>query len=141
MEVQPIDILLIEDNPGDIELVRAAFEEARAYNHLTVINDGQEAVEFFEKGEAAPDLILLDINLPKVNGFEVLQKIRATQKGINVPVVILSSSEIELDINRSYSQYTDHFITKPVDFDKFIAVVKSIGKFWLSVVKLPEKKE
>lgn len=133
----PINILLVEDNPGDVELVRAGFEEASLAIDIQVISDGQAAVEFFDSDAAMPDLVLLDINLPKVSGIDVLKKIRNTARSQQIPVVILTSSDAELDIVRSYVEHANSFISKPVDFDKFMQVVKSIEDFWLTVVKLP----
>ena len=137
MNIKPIDILLIEDNPGDVELVRAGFDDARIANRLTVINDGQRAVDFFDCDNIMPDLVLLDINLPKVNGLDVLHKIRSSPVSRKTPVVVLTSSDAEMDIAQSYAEHANCFISKPVDFDKFMDVVKSIEDFWLTVVKLP----
>lgn len=137
--VTPINILLVEDNPGDVELVRAGFEEASLAIDITVISDGQAAVEFFDDAADMPDLVLLDINLPKVSGIDVLKKIRSTPRSQQIPVVILTSSDAELDIVRSYVEHANSFISKPVDFDKFMQVVKSIEDFWLTVVKLPRR--
>jgi len=134
---EAIDILLIEDNPGDVELIKAGFEEARIGNMLRVISDGQEAVEFFNGDTDIPDLVLLDINLPKVNGIEVLKVIRGSQRSLSVPVIMLTSSERESDILESYREHVNSFISKPVDFDKFIKVIQSIESFWLDVVRLP----
>jgi DNA-binding response OmpR family regulator len=135
----PIEILLIEDNPGDIELVREGFEEARVANHLSIIEDGQAALDFFIKGENLPDIILLDINLPKANGFEILETIRSQPKSAEIPVIMLTSSEADSDVVKSYQNSANSYVSKPVDFDKFIAAIKSIESFWLSVVKLPRQ--
>jgi DNA-binding response OmpR family regulator len=135
----PIEILLIEDNPGDIELVREGFEEARVANHLSIIGDGQAALDFFIKGENLPDIILLDINLPKANGFEILETIRSQPKSAEIPVIMLTSSEADSDVVKSYQNSANSYVSKPVDFDKFIAAIKSIESFWLSVVKLPRQ--
>ena len=139
MEVDIVNILLVEDNPGDIELIKTGFEEARVVNQITVISDGQEALNFINKGEEIPDIILLDINLPKVNGFEILKKIRSTKASSNIPVVMLTSSDTTEDVEKSYSSRANSFITKPVDFEQFLKVIKSIECFWLTVVKLPRK--
>lgn len=138
MNIVPIEILLIEDNPGDIELVRAGFEEARVANHIQVISDGQQALDFFEQDNGLPDIILLDINLPKVDGLEILEKIRSTEHCKDIPVVMLTSSEDDADINKSYAEKANSYITKPVGFDEFLDVIKSIEDFWLTVVKLPK---
>lgn len=135
---KPIDILLVEDNPGDVELVRAGFEEASLLIEIRVISDGQTAMEFFTaKDSVMPDLVLLDINLPKVSGIEVLKKIKSTAYSCQIPVVVLTSSDAEIDIVRSYAEHANSFISKPVDFDKFMKVIRSIEDFWLTVVKLP----
>ena len=138
MSISPIEILLIEDNPGDIELTRVGFDEARIANNLSVISDGQEAMEFFERGESLPDIILLDINLPKADGLEILELIRQKENSKNIPVIMLTSSESDTDIKRSYAKKANSFITKPVDFEKFHQVIKSLKTFWLTVVKLPQ---
>ena len=137
MSLKPIKILLIEDNPGDIELVKIGLEEARMANEITVFDDGQVALDFFEQGEDLPDIILLDINLPKVDGFEILRKIRTMEASKNIPVVMLTSSEAEVDITRGYAEHVNCFVSKPVDGDKFLNVVRSLESFWLAVVKLP----
>ncbi len=136
---QIIDILLIEDNPGDIELIKAGFDEARMAISLNVISDGEEAINFFDGDEKLPDLVLLDINLPKVSGFEVLKAIRSNDASSNIPVVVLTSSESESDVTNSYKGHANSFITKPVDINKFLEVMKSIENFWLTIVKLPSE--
>lgn len=137
MSALPIEILLIEDNPGDIELTRVGFEDARVANNLSVIDDGQKALEFFERGEDFPDIVLLDLNLPKVDGLEILQKIRSCTMSKDIPVIMLTSSDAESDIKKCYAEKANSYITKPVDFDKFYQVIKSLELFWLTVVKLP----
>lgn len=137
MNLVPIDILMIEDNPGDIELVRACFEDARVANRLSVISDGQEALDFIQQGSDLPDIILLDINLPKVDGFCILQAIREGQYSRDIPVVMLTSSEAEDDINQSYRYKANSYVSKPVYFDKFFEVISTLGDFWMAVVKLP----
>lgn len=132
----PIKVLLIEDNPGDIELVRAGFEDASLLIEMQVISDGQEAFDYFEQDNQTPDIVLLDINLPKVSGIEILKKIRNSHAE-SIPVVMLTSSDAEIDIARSYAEHANSFISKPVDFDKFLGVIKSIEDFWLTIVKLP----
>lgn len=134
----PLHVLMIEDNPGDIELVRAGFEVATLPIELQVITDGQEGHDYFNSDNPMPDIVLLDINLPKVSGIEILKKIRATACSENIPVVMLTSSDAEIDIARSYAEHANSFISKPVDFEKFMTVVKSIEDFWLTVVKLPK---
>ena len=139
--MQLINILLIEDNPGDIELVKEGFRLARVTNDIKVIMDGQKAWDFFDqvKREDLPDIVLLDINLPKVDGIEILQKIRSTEISQNIPVIMLTSSEADEDITRSYTEKVNSYVTKPVDFAKFLTVIQSMENFWLSVVKLPTK--
>jgi len=137
MNLEPIKILLIEDNPGDVELVKIGFQEAKVANEIQVITDGQTAIDFFENDNDMPDVVLLDINLPKIDGFEILKFIRTKSIVPNLPVIILTSSETEFDINKSYASNANSFVSKPVDFDKFSQAIKSLGNFWLSVVKLP----
>ena len=140
---KPIEILLVEDNPGDVRLVREALKEGKVRNILHVVGDGVEAITFLHKqGEYSknprPDLILLDLNLPKKDGREVLAEIKADDNLKRIPVVVLTTSQSEKDILKSYDLYANCYITKPVDLDKFLEVVKSIEDFWLTVVKLPD---
>jgi CheY-like chemotaxis protein len=142
---RPVEILLVEDNEGDIGLVEEVFEEGRINNNLNITEDGEEAMEFLRKeGEFAnsprPDLILLDLNLPKKDGREVLEEIKDDENLRRIPVVVLTTSKAEKDILKSYDMHANSYITKPVDFDQFIKVIKSIEDFWLEVVKLPEDK-
>jgi len=136
------EILLIEDNPGDRELIHEALQTGRVLNHISVATDGEEAMAFLNQAtgyESAPrpDLILLDLNLPKKNGFEVLEEVKENPALSRVPVVILTSSQAERDILKSYDLRANCFISKPVDVDDFLTVVRSAGEFWLSIVKLP----
>ena len=140
----PIDILLVEDNPGDVRLTVEALKEGKVLNTLSVARDGVEALAFLRKagkhGEAPrPDLILLDLNLPKKDGREVLAEIKADESLKRIPVVVLTTSQAEQDIIRSYSLYANCYITKPVDLDQFITVLQSIEDFWLTIVKLPPR--
>ncbi|AJQ97908.1 response regulator [Gynuella sunshinyii] len=139
--MKPINILLIEDNPGDIELVREGFRQAKVTNEIRVIMDGQIAWDFFDQlqPDNIPDIVLLDINLPKVDGIEILQKIRSAEISHNIPVIMLTSSEADEDVTRSYDERVNSYVTKPVDFVKFLTVIQSLEDFWLSVVKLPTK--
>ena len=139
MTNQAIKILLIEDNPGDIELVRTGFEDARVVNQLQIIEDGQVAFDFIVAGIDMPDIILLDINLPKVSGFEILAAIRTHEHSKHIPVIMLTSSEADEDIVKSYSHNANSYVTKPVDFEKFLYAIRSLEQFWLTVVKLPIK--
>lgn len=137
-----ITILLVEDNLGDVRLTREALKEGKIRNTLYDVNDGVEALEFLHqtgkyKEAIRPDLILLDINLPKKSGLEVLAEIKADPSMKRIPVVILTTSEAEQDILRSYNHHANAYVTKPVDLDQFMVVVKSIEDFWLEIVKLP----
>jgi chemotaxis family two-component system response regulator Rcp1 len=137
-----IEVLLVEDNPGDVRLTREALKEGKVINHLSVAKDGEEALAFLRREGAfadapRPDVILLDLNLPRRDGREVLQAIKADPSLRTIPVVILTSSEAERDIARAYELNANCYITKPVDLDQFITVVKSIEDFWFTVVKLP----
>jgi chemotaxis family two-component system response regulator Rcp1 len=139
---KPIEILLIEDNPGDVDLARAALEDSKVCNILQVVNDGEEAMTFLrQKGKhkdaPRPDLVLLDLNLPKKDGREVLAEIKSDPDLRRIPVVILTISKDEEDILKSYNLHANCFITKPIDLSQFIKVVKAIEDFWLTIVKLP----
>jgi CheY-like chemotaxis protein len=140
--VKPIDILLVEDNPGDADLAREALENSKLHNDLSVVGDGVEAMDFLRrKGKYAqaprPDLILLDLNLPKKDGREVLAEIKGDPDLKRIPVVILTMSKDEEDVLTSYNLHANCFITKPIDLTQFMKVVKSIEDFWLTIVKLP----
>jgi two-component system response regulator len=140
---QLIDILLVEDNPGDVELTKEALKDAKVATHLHVVEDGAAALDFlFKRGEHAhvprPDLILLDLNLPKKDGREVLAEIKADPCLAKIPVVILTTSQADEDIIRAYQLHANCYITKPVDFRQFVKVIQSIEDFWLTVVKLPK---
>ncbi len=142
---RPVEILLVEDNPGDIRLTKEAMKEANINNNLNVVEDGVEALAYLrKKGEfknaIRPDLILLDLNLPKKNGREVLAEIKQDKNLKQIPVVILTVSKAEEDIIKTYELHANCFITKPVDMDQFIKVVKSIEDFWFTIVKLPPNK-
>ena len=137
-----IEILLVEDSPGDIRLTIEALKDGKIRNHLSVVNDGVEALAFLRRqGQHAtvprPDLILLDLNLPKKDGREVLMEIKQEEDLKRIPVVVLSISTAEKDILKTYDLHANCYINKPVDFDQFIDVVKSIEDFWFTVVKLP----
>jgi CheY-like chemotaxis protein len=142
----PIEILLVEDNPGDVRLTIEALKEGKVANKINVAVDGIEALAFLRRegkyeNAPKPDLILLDLNLPKKNGREVLAEIKMNTHLKCIPVVILTSSQAEKDIVTTYNLHANCYITKPVDFDQFIDVVKSIENFWFTVVKLPPKEE
>lgn len=140
--VKPVEILLVEDNPGDVRLTVEALKEGKVLNRLTVVQNGVEALAFLRReGQYAnatrPHLILLDLNLPKKDGREVLAEIKTDDRLKRIPVVILTTSQAEQDVLKSYSLHANCYITKPVDLDQFIAVVKSIEEFWLGIVMLP----
>jgi len=139
---EPIDILLVEDNPGDERLTREALKEGKVYNNLYWARDGIEALDFLKRrGKHAaaprPDIILLDLNLPKKDGREVLSEIKRDEELKRIPIVILTTSKAEEDVMRTYNLHANCYVTKPVDLEKFIVVVKSIDAFWLTVVTLP----
>ena len=138
----PIEILLVEDNPGDVRLTQEAVREAKIRNTLNVVNDGEQAIAYVRRqGEYAdrprPDLILLDLNLPRKDGREVLQDLKSDPDLHRIPVVVLTSSAAEQDILRTYDLYANAYVTKPVDLEQFMRVVSSIQDFWLNIVKLP----
>ena len=138
----PIEILLVEDNPGDERLTREALKEGKVYHKLHWAKDGVEAMDFLErrgkhKDAPRPDIILLDLNLPKKDGREVLQEIKSSEELKRIPVVVLTTSKAEEDVLRTYNLHANCYVTKPVDLDKFIVVVQSIDRFWLTIVTLP----
>lgn len=137
-----IEILLVEDNPGDVRLTQEVLREGKILNNLSVVSDGVQAIEFLQKrGRFAqsprPDLILLDLNLPRKNGWEVLAEIKSHSNFKRIPVVILTTSQAEEDILTAYDSHANCYITKPIDLEQFIKVVRSIEVFWLNIVKLP----
>jgi two-component system, chemotaxis family, response regulator Rcp1 len=139
---RPVEILLVEDNPGDVRLTREALREGKVSNRLHVAADGEEALAFLRReGEHAdavrPDLILLDLNLPKKDGRQVLAEVKADPALRQIPVVILTSSQAEEDICRSYDLHANCYVTKPVDLDQFMTVVRAVEDFWLAIVRLP----
>ena len=141
-EREPVEILLAEDNPGDVKLTRKALEQGNLVNNLHVVNDGVEAMAFLHnEGEYAdkprPDLVLLDLNMPRMSGREVLEAVKGDEELKRIPVVVLTSSEAEEDIVSSYEMHANAYLTKPVDFDGFIDIVGTLENFWLEVVKLP----
>ena len=139
-----IEVLLVEDDPGDVLMTKEAFEDYKLSNSLHVVNDGAEAMEFLRRqGEHTdaprPDLVLLDLNLPRMDGREVLQAIKSDPELASIPVVILTTSEAEEDVLRSYSLHANAYVTKPVDFERFIQVVRQIDEFFVTVVRLPTR--
>lgn len=142
VHLNPIEILLIEDNPGDVRLTREALNDSKILNTINVVHDGVAALEYLRKlGKYAevlvPDIILLDLNLPKMDGRELLSIIKADPELKRIPVVVLTTSQAEKDILQSYELHANCFISKPVDLDQFIMVVRSIEDFWFTIVSLP----
>ncbi len=140
----PIEVLLVEDDPGDVLMTREAFEEHKVGNRLNVVSDGVDALAYLRREEpfqdaTRPDLILLDLNLPKRDGREVLQEIKNDSSLRQIPVVVLTTSQAAEDVLRSYQLHANAYVTKPVDFDRFVNVVKQIDEFFISVVRLPPR--
>ena len=139
---KPVKILLVEDNPGDVRLIQEAMKESKILYSIYVGKDGQEALDFLYKNgdykdSPKPDLVLLDLNLPKVSGQEVLEKIKNDSTLSKIPVIILTTSKADEDVLKSYELHANCFITKPADFEQFIHVINTIQNFWLEIVKLP----
>ena len=144
--MNPVNVLLVEDNAGDVRLTQEAFNEGKLLVNLSVARDGQEAMAFLRREGAhaqapAPDLILLDLNLPKMDGHEVLREIKNDSNLTPIPVIILTTSEADSDILTTYGHHANCYITKPVDIDQFISVVKLLKEYWFTVVKLPSSTE
>lgn len=140
--IRPIDILLVEDSPADVRLTREALKEAKVLNMLHVVQDGMAALEFLRRqgqyaGSPQPDLILLDLNLPRRDGREVLGEIKCDEQLKHIPVVVLTTSRAEEDVVRSYNLHANAYVTKPVDLKQFLEVIRVIEEFWLAVVTLP----
>ncbi len=143
MSGAPINILLVEDNPGDIRLTQEVLKEARVRNNLTVARDGEQAMAILRREgiharALRPDLILLDLNLPRKSGREVLAEIKSSPRLKAIPVIILTTSNSEEDVARTYGLHANCYITKPVDLDQFVRVIRSVEDFWLATVKLPK---
>lgn len=139
---RPVEVLLVEDNAGDVRLTQEALREAKVHNNLSVVNDGIEAMAFLRReGKYAqaprPDLMLLDLNMPRKDGRQVLAEVKADPELGRIPIVVLTTSKAEEDIVRSYELHANSYVTKPVDFEQFMKVVQSIEGFWLTVVKYP----
>jgi CheY-like chemotaxis protein len=139
---RPIEIMLVEDNPGDVRLTREALKEAKVRNNLSVVDDGVEAMKFLRRegiysAAPRPDIVLLDLNLPRKDGRQVLAEVKADPDLKRIPVVILTTSRAEEDILKTYDLHANCFISKPVDFEQFIRVIQSIEHFWLAIVTLP----
>jgi len=142
--LREIDVLLVEDDPGDVLLIKEAFADNKVRNRLHVVSDGVEAIEFLRKLEGhadapTPDLVLLDLNLPRKDGREVLAEVKADEDLRQIPIVVLTTSKAEEDVLRSYKLHANAYVTKPVDFDRFIEVVRQIDEFFVTVVKLPPR--
>ena len=143
-DIQTIEILLVEDNPGDVQLTLEAFNEGEISNHINVVKDGVQALEYLRKqgvyaNAVRPNIVLLDLNLPRKSGLEVLAELKADPDLRSIPIVVLTTSRDEEDIARSYHEHANCYISKPVDFDEFMGVVHSLESFWLTVVRLPTK--
>jgi CheY-like chemotaxis protein len=139
-----VDVLLVEDDPGDVVLIKEAFEFNKVHNALHVVSDGVQALDFLyrrngHEGAPRPDLVLLDLNLPRKDGREVLEEVKADSDLRTIPIVVLTTSEAEEDILRSYDLHANAYVTKPVDFERFIEVVRLIDDFFVTVVKLPTR--
>ena len=142
--VRPIEVLLVEDDEGDVLMTREALEEGKVLNRLTVVGDGVEAVSYLRRDgayadAARPDLVLLDLNLPKRDGRQVLEDIKGDPELRRIPVVVLTTSEAEEDILRSYDLHANAYVTKPVDFEAFVKVVRQVDEFYINVVRLPPR--
>lgn len=142
MNAQPIEILLVEDNPGDARLALEALKESKVHNNLHHVSDGVEAMKFLRRqmeqtGVPPPDLILLDLNMPRMDGREVLEEIKEDPDLRVIPVVVLTTSEAERDLLKSYGMHANAYIVKPIDLDRFMEVIQAIEEFWFSIVKLP----
>jgi CheY-like chemotaxis protein len=144
MSGQPIEILMVEDNPGDVRLTQEALREGKVRNNIHVLTDGVEALAYLRRqgryaNASRPDVILLDLNLPKKDGREVLAEIKVDPNLLRIPVVILTSSEAEEDILKAYNLHANAYVAKPVGLEQFMAVVRQIEGFWLEIVKLPDE--
>ena len=142
--MEAIEILLVEDNPGDVRLTQEALNDSKLHNKLSIVRDGIEAMTFLKKQDEyeqvpTPDIILLDLNLPRKDGREVLEEIKDDELLRRIPVVVLTTSDADQDILRSYNLHANCYITKPVDLDRFVQIVQTIENFWFQIVKLPPK--
>jgi len=143
VQIKPVEILLIEDNPVDVRMTKEALKDFRVANNLHTVTDGEKGLDFiYQRGAykdaPRPDLILLDLNLPKKDGREILEEVKADEKLRAIPIVILTTSSLDEDILASYSKNANAFITKPIEFEDFVSMMKTIGDFWLTFVKLPQ---
>jgi CheY-like chemotaxis protein len=139
---QPIEVLLVEDDPGDVLLIREAFDFNKVHNNLNVVSDGEQALDYLRgtgdyTDRIRPDLVLLDLNLPRKDGREVLAEVKSDLKLRTIPIVVLTTSEAEEDVLKSYQLHANAYVTKPVDFERFVSIVRQIDDFFVSVVRLP----
>ena len=139
---QPIEVLLVEDDPGDVLLIREAFDFNKVHNNLNVVSDGEQALDYLRgvgdyAGRTRPDLVLLDLNLPRKDGREVLAEVKGDPELRAIPIVVLTTSEAEEDVLKSYQLHANAYVTKPVDFQRFVSIVRQIDDFFVSVVRLP----
>jgi CheY-like chemotaxis protein len=139
---QPIEVLLVEDDPGDVLLIREAFDFNKVHNNLNVVSDGEQALDYLRgvgdyAGRTRPDLVLLDLNLPRKDGREVLADVKTDPDLRTIPIVVLTTSEAEEDVLKSYQLHANAYVTKPVDFERFVSIVRQIDDFFVSVVRLP----
>ena len=144
-QTEPVEILLVEDDPGDVLMTTEALADSKVLNNLNVVSNGEEALRYLRReGEHAdavrPDLVLLDLNLPRVDGREVLAQVKADEHLRTIPVVILTTSEAEEDVLRSYDLHANAYVTKPVDFESFVEVIRQVDDFFISVVRLPRSR-
>ena len=144
IKVEPIEILLVDDNPGDVRLVIESLKDGKIANHMNVVWDGVEAMEFLRRlgkfsESPSPDIVLLDLNMPKKGGHEVMAEMKEDPLLKDIPVVVLTTSDADMDIIKSYDKDVSCYVTKPLDSDKFVEAVRSIGSFWLTVVKMTEE--
>lgn len=146
LDAEPVDILLVEDNPGDARLTKEAFKDGQIANTLHVVEDGVEALDFlFQRNDYAdaprPDLVLLDLNLPRKNGDEVLEELHEDPNRRRIPVIVLTSSDVQTDVVKSYELCASGYLTKPVDPGEFIDTIQELERFWLSIMRLPTDTE
>ena len=146
VDAMAVDILLVEDNPGDVRLTKEALKDAKVLNEIYVAKDGVEAMDFlYKKGQFAeapvPDMILLDLNLPKKDGREVLAEIKKDPKLKHIPVIVLTTSKADEDIIKTYNLHANAYITKPVDLNRFVEIIHALEEFWFTIVKLPPKEQ
>lgn len=143
--VNPVNILLVEDNEGDVVLIQAAFEESKLSNTIHIARDGEQGLDFVYQRNGfentpRPDLILLDLNMPKINGRQVIEDLKSNEEYVQIPIIVLTSSEAEIDVEQSYDLGANCYVVKPLSFDKFSFVIHQIETFWSLIVQLPRKR-